>query len=138
MQISTTLVIVIAVVVVAVIAVIALLASKRSRLRPLSDDAKLRYAGSWRAVEARFIEDPAAAVAEADSICVMLLRERGARLDDDRHLPRELAEARTEARSQRGQGTEGLRHAMLRYQAILDDAVGESLRKQETRRPEVA
>jgi len=31
-----------------------------------------------------------------------------------------------------------MRTAMLGYQAIVDDAIGQSMRKQETRRPEVA
>ena len=137
---TSMLVLIVAVVVIALAVVIglALWASRKTRLRPLPDETKRRYADSWRAIEARFIEDPAAAVSEADQLCVSLLRERGAQMDDERRVPDELTKAREEARVQRGQGTEELRHAMLRYQEIVDDAVGGSLRNPESRRPEVA
>jgi len=137
---STLLLIAVAIVVVVVIVAIALAVGRRTRLRRLPDQSKLRYATSWRAVETRFIEDPAAAVQEADRLCVEMLRERGATLENEDRVPERLMAARQAARSDEGQqGTEGLRTAMLRYQEIVDDGVGERLRKQqETHRPEVA
>lgn len=117
---------------IAAVVVIALGVSvmRRGRLRSLSPELKSRHAQSWTAIQARFLAEPAAAVQEADQLAVSILRDRGAKLDDDRRLPDELRRAREAARSTEGQsGTEGLRKAMLRYQAIVDDAVGESIRK---------
>jgi len=108
---NTTVLIVIGVVVVAliVIGLIAAFVSNRGpRLRALPDESRDRFARSWQAIEARFIEDPRAAVQEADNSAVMVLGERGARLEDGRHVPDDLRLAREAAASDEGrQGTEG-------------------------------
>ena len=113
---------------------------RRGRLRSLSPELKTRHAQSWTAIQARFLAEPAAAVQEADQLAVSILRDRGASLDGDRQLPGELRRARAAASTEEGQsGTEGLRKAMLHYQAIVDDAVGESMRKSpDIQRKEVA
>ncbi len=66
----------------------------RSRLRPLPDESRDRFARSWRAIETRFIDEPAAAVQEADRIAVMILSERGANLADEKRMPKDLRDAR--------------------------------------------
>ncbi len=113
---------------------------RRGRLRSLSPELKSRHAQSWTAIQARFLEEPAAAVQDADQLAVSILRDRGAKVDDDRRLPGELRQARDAASTNEGEaGTEGLRKAMLHYQAFVDDAVGESMRKSpDIRRKEVA
>jgi len=129
------------VVVVAVIVVgIALLMFQRNRLRPLSDEARSRYAQSWSAIERRFIAEPSAAVQEADQLVVAIMRDRGARIEDERRLPRELSEARAAAHTNEGQsGTEGLRKAMLHYQHMVESSVGQSMRnRNEIKRKEIA
>src|SRR6266702_1416861 len=71
---GSALAILIAIVVVAAIAVgIAMFMMQRNRLRPLSDEARARYAQSWSAIESRFIEEPAAAVQEADQLVLAIL-----------------------------------------------------------------
>jgi Tfp pilus assembly protein PilV len=126
---TTALLILIAAVVVIVIA-LGVSVVRRGRLRSLSPELKSRHAQSWTAIQARFLAEPAAAVQEADQLAVSILRDRGAKMDDDRRLPAELRRAREAAGTNEGQsGTEGLRKAMLHYQAIVDDAVGESMRK---------
>jgi hypothetical protein len=125
---GTTALILIAAVVVIVIAVVIM--TRRGRLRSLSPELKSRHAQSWTAIQTRFLAEPAAAVQEADQLAVSILRDRGSKMDDDRRLPGELQRAREVAGTNEGQsGTEGLRKAMLHYQAIVDDAVGESMRK---------
>lgn len=122
---STTLLIVIVVVVAALI-VIGLVAAlmKRSQLHDLPDESKARYAQTWRQIEARFIEDPASAMRDADGLAVAMLRERGASMEDGK-VPKELRHAREAARSGQGQpGTESMRLAMLEYQHIMDDGLG--------------
>jgi hypothetical protein len=136
---TTALLILIVAVVVIVIAYGVSLA-RRGRLRSLSPENKARYAQSWSAIQARFLAEPAAAVQEADQLAVSILRDRGARMDDDKRLPADMRRAREVARTNEGDsGTEGLRKAMLQYQTIVDDAVGETMRKSlDVQRKEVA
>jgi hypothetical protein len=138
---GSTLAILIVIAVVVLIAVgIAMFMMLRNRLRPLSDEARDRYAQSWSAIESRFIEEPAAAVQEADQLVLAILRDRGARIDDERRLPREVTEARAAAHTNEGQsGTEGLRKAMLHYQHAVESSVGQSMRnRNEMGRKEMA
>src|SRR3954453_1783163 len=115
-MIATTLLIV-GVVAIAVLIVIALIAAagRRSRMRSLPEESRRRYAESWRAIEMKFVDNPQAAISEADNLAVSIVRERGARMEDERHVPDELRRAREVAREDEGgrQGTEGMRRAML-------------------------
>ena len=135
---TTALLILIVAVVVIVIAYRVSLA-RRGRLRSLSPENKARYAQSWSAIQARFLAEPAAAVQEAEQLAVSILRDRGAKVNDgwrpaEMHLARELASS-----NEGDSGTEGLRKAMLQYQMIVDDAVGESMRNSlDAQRTEVA
>lgn len=132
---TTALILVAAVVVIALVIGMTL----RGRLRSLSPEQKSRHAQAWTAIQTRFLAEPAAAVQEADQLAVSILRDRGAKLDDERRLPGELRRAREVAGTNEGQsGTEGLRKAMLHYQAIVDSAVGESMRKSPDMPKEVA
>jgi hypothetical protein len=137
---GTTAVLILIVAVVVIVIALGVSMMRRGRLRSLSPELKASHAQSWTAIQARFIAEPAAAVQEADQLAVAILRNRGAKMDDDRRLPDELRRAREAAGTNQGQsGTEGLRKAMLHYQAIVDDAVGESMRKSpDTQRKEVA
>ncbi|HET7465887.1 MAG TPA: hypothetical protein VFL29_04425 [Candidatus Dormibacteraeota bacterium] len=121
-------VIVVAIVALVVIGLIAAFA-RRSGKHSLPEESKQRYAQSWRAIEARFVDDPSAAVRDADQLVVAIMQERGSRVDE-REMPKELRSAREAARQSEGQsGTEAMRHAMLEYQKIVDDAVGVANRK---------
>jgi len=127
-------------IVIVVIAGMAIFMIRRNRLQPLSDEARGRYAQSWSAIESRFIKEPAEAVQEADQLVLAILRDRGARIEDERRLPRELKEARAAAHTNEGQsGTEGLRKAMLHYQHTVQSSVGQSMRnRNEMQRKEIA
>src|SRR5262245_53651029 len=46
-------------------------------IRPLSDQSRDRYQLRWRDSQARFVDAPVRAVAEADSLVGQVLRERG-------------------------------------------------------------
>ena len=135
---TTVVLIVLAVIVVLAIAA-ALLMRGRTRLRTLPDESRARYADSWRAVEATFVDDPRRAVRDADGLALAILRERGGRVDDERSLPADLRDARRLAAGDGEVGeTESLRRAMVAYQRIVDEAVGESTRRaSEARRREV-
>jgi hypothetical protein len=137
---GTTALLILVVAVVVIVIALGVTMMRRGRLRSLSPELKSRHAQSWTAIQAHFLAEPAAAVQEADQLAVAILRDRGAKLDDDRRLPNALRRAREAAHTNEGQsGTEGLRKAMLHYQAIVDDAVGESMRKSpDIERKEVA
>ena len=134
---SETLVVALTVVVaIVVIAIVAILARTAGgpRLRALPDESRDRFARAWQLIEARFIEDPAAAVQEAERTVVMILGERGAKLADSKDVPGDLRKAREASRGDQAD-TERLRLAMVRYKRIVDDAVGASrLSRQESRR----
>jgi len=118
---------------------IAVVLNRRPRLRPLPAESVERFSRSWQAVESRFIDDPRAAVQEADRVVVMMLTERGATMHDERHVPDDLRSARAAAASDEGrQGTEGLRKGMLHYKRIVVAAVGSPKKQKETSRREVA
>jgi len=130
------------VVVAIVLIAIAVMVSRRvgkTRLRALPDESRDRYARMWPAVEARFIEDPGSAVQEADKVAVMILTERGATVADEQHMPDELRKARAATRGENGhRDTEAMRHAMVHYKVIVDDAVGSSRMAPDARRREMA
>lgn len=132
------LIVIAAIVVIAVVAVLARTAGKR-RLHGLPDESKDRYAHSWHAIEARFLDDPHAATQEADKTAVGVLSERGANLSDEKHMPKDLQQARAATHGDGGRtDTEGLRRAMTHYKAIVDDAVGSSRLEKERGRREMA
>ena len=141
-------------IVVAVVVIVAIIAaiviSRRPRMRALPDESRARYADTWRMIETRFVDHPREAVEDADALAVSIYRERGARMDDGRKMPKELENARGLARAERADGTaesgerdgasqtEHMRRAMVAYQRIVDEAVGESTRRaSEARRREV-
>src|SRR5260370_3025848 len=66
----------------------------RSRLRPLPDESRDRFARSWRAIETRFIDEPAAAGQEAAQNSVMIPSASGAKLGHQERLPQDPRAAR--------------------------------------------
>ena len=132
------LIVVAAIMVIAIVAVLARTVGK-PRMRQLPNESKDRFAQSWHAIEAHFIDDPRAAVQEADKTVVMMLSERGANVSDDKHMPDDMRKAREAMRGDRAmQDTEAMRRAMMRYKAIVGDAVGASRLAPERGRREMA
>ncbi|TMC83752.1 MAG: hypothetical protein E6I61_05675 [Chloroflexi bacterium] len=132
------LIVVVAIVLIAIAVVIARKVGQ-TRLRPLPDESRDRYARMWPSIEARFIEEPGAAVQEADKVVVMILSERGANLTDGQRMPEDLRKARSATRGDQGRrDTEAMRRAMVSYKAIVDAAVGSSRIAPEARQREMA
>ena len=130
--------VIIAIAVIAVLAVILIGArSRRSRLRPLPDDARMRYAEEWRQLEMRFVDAPQQAVSEADGLVLNIYRQRGG---SDRELPRHVREARERVHGHEGEEsmTENLRHAMQHYRSAVEDLIGTDPREAATGRREIA
>lgn len=136
---GTTALLILIVAVVVIVIAYRVSRARRGRLRSLSPENKARYAQSWSAIQSRFVAEPAAAVQEADQLAVSILRDRGARMNDGWRPP-EMHRAQELARTSREDSTtEDLRNAMLQYQIIVDDAVGEPMRRSlDAQRKEVA
>src|SRR5581483_3212813 len=58
---------------------------ERLDIRPCSPASRDRYGQEWRQVQARFVDAPAAAVGEADSLVTRMMHERGYPIDDFEH-----------------------------------------------------
>lgn len=110
----------------------------RLHLRPLAPADRERFADSWRKVQARFVDGPAGAVAEADQLLGDVMSTRGYPVSDfDQRAadisvdhPLVVANYRTAheiaLRQSKGQSsTEDLRQAMIHYRTLFDELVGE-------------
>jgi cytoskeletal protein RodZ len=63
------------------------LAERRARredldIRPLDAATRQRYAEQWRDVQARFVDEPAAALTQANGLVIMVMRDRGYPTED--------------------------------------------------------
>jgi hypothetical protein len=116
---------------------------ERLHIRSLPPASRDRFAEAWREDQARFVDDPAGAVVEADRLVGDVMHERGypvadfdQRVDDisvdHPHLVQNYRAAREIVlRHKRGQAsTEDLRRALVHYRALFD----ELLEAQEERR----
>ena len=115
--------------------------ARRDRLdiRPLSAESRARYADEWLEVQARFVDEPAGAVGDADRLVGAVMRERGYPMDDfeaqaelvsvdhPRVVEHYRAGHATYAAYDRGESsTEDLRQAMVHYRALFEDLLGPS------------
>jgi len=105
-------------------------------IRPLSPDRSAHYASEWRAVQARFVDDPAAAIAEADRLIGEAMQARGYPMSDFEQRAADISvehpdvvehyrAAHTIAvRTAGDEGqTEDMRQAMLHYRFLFDDLI---------------
>ena len=110
---------------------------EKAQLRALSEEDRRRYLAQWKSTQERFVENPAAAVAEADFLISELMRERGYPVTDlEQRLAdvalghpemlehyRNACEIAQRARSGKA-GTEDLRQAMIHHRALFDELLG--------------
>ena len=107
-------------------------------LRPLAPGDRARFVDSWRRVQARFVDGPAGAVAEADQLLGDVMSTRGYPVSDFEQRaadisvdhPLVLENYRTAheiaLRQTKGQAsTEDLRQAMIHYRSLFEELVGE-------------
>jgi hypothetical protein len=106
----------------------------RFNLHKLTQDQADAFAREWRRIQARFVDDPAGAVGEADHLVTQVMIARGYPLEDfdqraddlsvdhpvvvqNYRVARSLAQRR-----QRGEaGTEEMRQAVVNYRALFDE-----------------
>jgi hypothetical protein len=104
-------------------------------IRPLSPEDGLRFSTAWRQLQARFVDDPAGAVNEADRLVTDLMEKRGYPMADfDRRVEdlsvdhanvvthyREAHHIVTSQPDPRRVSTEDLRQAVQHYRALFED-----------------
>jgi len=103
-------------------------------IRPLRLAEADRFARSWRSAQARFVDDPRGAIAEADGLVQAVMEARGypvgdfeQRVDDvsvdhPRVVEHYRAAHRIAQASDKGRvETEDLRQAMMHYRALFED-----------------
>lgn len=103
-------------------------------IRPLTPKDQTRFAQAWRETQARFVDEPAAATAEADQLIANLMEVRGYPVRDFEqqaddisvHYPNVVENYRAahaiSQSSTRGEAsTEDLRTAMIHYRALFDE-----------------
>ncbi|HET9200041.1 MAG TPA: hypothetical protein VFO84_03575 [Dehalococcoidia bacterium] len=103
-------------------------------IRPLDPNERERYAKSWAATQARFVDSPAEAVGEADGLVNEVMRARGYPMSDFDQQAADISvdhpqvvenyrSARAIAeRNEAGEAsTEDLRQAMVHYRELFND-----------------
>ncbi len=116
---------------------------KQFEIRALSPEQRSRYAEDWRKVQARFVDTPGHAVAEADSLVTEVMRTRGYPMGDFEQRaedlsvdhPRVVGNYRAAhdlaVRNERGEAdTEDLRQAMIHYRELFEDLLEQTVSNQ--------
>ncbi|HEY7065081.1 MAG TPA: hypothetical protein VII06_26635 [Chloroflexota bacterium] len=107
---------------------------ERLHIRPLAASERDRFADAWHAVQARFVDDPAGAMADADRLVNEVMRARGYPMADFEQRAADVsvdhaavvqhyrAAHQIAQQGQRGDAsTEDLRQAMTHYRALFED-----------------
>jgi hypothetical protein len=115
-------------------------------IRPLEPSDRDRYRTRWQDVQARFVDDPAGAVGDADTLIQEVMRARGYPVDDFETRSADLsvdhpdvveryraAHGIAVAHERGNAGTDELRHAVRHYRALFDSLVEETTTKAEAR-----
>jgi hypothetical protein len=116
-------------------------------IRPLPEETRTRYAAEWRQVQARFVDEPEAAVMEADALVQRVMGDRGYPVAAD--FERRAADMsvdhpdvvenfreghRLVEQHRGGDGdTESLRQAMVHFRSLFAELLGESRQREEVR-----
>jgi len=105
-------------------------------IHPLSAEQRTRYATDWRAVQAQFVDDPEAAIGQADRLIITVMQTRGypmgdfdqraadVSVDHPRVVEHYRAAHAIAGRTADGSATtEDMRQAMVHYRALFDDLI---------------
>jgi len=104
----------------------------RLRIVPLSAEDAQRFSQAWRSLQARFVDNPHGALAEADALVRDLMHKRGYPMADFEHSAADIsvnhpgvvehyraAHAVAESDARGETDTEGLRQAVIHYRALF-------------------
>jgi hypothetical protein len=108
-------------------------------IRDLSPAARDRHLESWRALQARFVDDPGSSVRDADRLVQDVMRERGYPMDNFEQRAADIsvdhprvvehyhAAHRVWAANERREATtEDLRQSVVHYRALFEELLGGS------------
>jgi hypothetical protein len=111
---------------------------ERLAIQPLSTEDRDRFRDAWKTTQARFVDEPSEAIAEADRLVAEVMRARGYPVGDFAQRAADISvnypnvvENYRSARSiaeanQRGEAnTEDMRQAMVRYRALFAELLEE-------------
>jgi len=103
-------------------------------IRPLDAAARERYAEAWQVTQARFVDEPGGAIAEADVLIQQVMRERGYPVEDFDQRAADVSVDHPEvvnnyraahgisiAHERERATTEDLRRAMVHYRSLFDE-----------------
>lgn len=106
-------------------------------IRPLGDQDRQRYATEWREVQALFVDEPKAAIDDADDLIGQVMEDRGYPVADFKQRIADVsvdhaavvehyraAHAIAERRDDVDTDTEDLRQALVHYRALFEDLLG--------------
>jgi hypothetical protein len=115
-------------------------------IKPLSPDARDRYAERWRETQAKFVDHPASALTDADDLVGEVMRERGYPVEDFDQQAADVSVDHPEVvehyrkahaiHSERSASTEDLRQAMVHYRALFAELLEPPADDHETTRSE--
>jgi len=115
-------------------------------IRELTADERERFVTEWRIVQSRFVDDPQAAVGDADLLVDQLMQARGYPTSDFEQRAADISVSHPQVvdnyraahqiavRHKQGQAsTEDLRNAIIYYRSLFDDLLhpGTTTHKQE-------
>jgi hypothetical protein len=108
-------------------------------IRPLAADERQRFNDEWRAVQARFVDDPSTAVNDADTLVGRVMEARGYPVGDFEQRAADVsvdyptvvehyraAHAIALRHAQSQVSTEDLRQALVAYRALFAELLEES------------
>ena len=100
-------------------------------IKPLGATARDRYSERWRVAQAKFVDQPASALADADGLLDEVMRERGYPVEDFEQQAADVSVDHPEVvdhyrqahaiHAKRQASTEDLRQAMVHYRALFED-----------------
>ncbi len=102
-------------------------------IRPLSAEQQATYSSDWAVIQERFVDAPAAAVSDADTLIWTVMRDRGYPADDRNasiealsvYHARSLEGYRsTQDLQTESATTEQLREALISHRALFEDLTG--------------
>jgi hypothetical protein len=122
---------------------------KKLDIVALSPEAANRYATHWRNVQTSFVDSPARAVGEADSLVIEVMRERGYPVDDFEQRAADVSVDHPQlvenyraahrihlTQREREINTEEQRQALVHYRALFDELLVTEQRSPTDRGPD--
>ena len=110
---------------------------RRFHIEELPAGARDRYTEEWRTVQTQFVDEPKAAITQADTLVSSVMRDRGYPMEDFNQRAADIsadhpavvenyrAAHDIASRSDRGEvSTEELRQAMVHYRTLFNDLLG--------------